>query len=82
MHCQRKCRETGCLQRQSDVIFTPCTTDDKYQWGYILPITAASSVDRIFSSLKFERVELNELKGSPEAIVADVRAKRDAEVVL
>ena len=66
-----------------DVIFTPCTTDDKYQWGvYFTPITAASSVDRIFSSLKFERVELNELKGSPEAIVADVRAKRDAEVAL
>ena len=66
-----------------DVIFTPCTTDDKYQLGvYFTPITAASSVDRIFSSLKFERVELNELKGSPEAIVADVRAKRDAEVAL
>ena len=66
-----------------DVIFAPCTTDDKYQWGvYFTPITAASSVDRIFSSLKFERVELNELKGSPEAIVADVRAKRDAEVAL
>lgn len=66
-----------------DVIFTPCTSDDKYQWGvYFTPITAVSSVDRIFSSLKFERVELNELKGSPEAIVADVRAKRDAEVAL
>lgn len=49
-----------------DVIFTPCTTDDKYQWGvYFTPITAASSVDRIFSSLKFERSRAKRAKGFP-----------------
>ncbi len=63
-----------------NVIFTPCTADEQYQWGvYFTPITATTEVDRIFSGLKFERVELGDLQGSPEAIVADVRAKRDAE---
>lgn len=68
-------------QDNPNVIFTPCTTDDQYQWGvYFAPVTATTEVDRIFSGLKFERVELSDSKGSPEAIVAEFRAKRDAEV--
>ncbi len=66
-----------------NVIFTPCTTDEKYQWGlYFTPIITAAEVDRIFSSLKFETVNLKELQGSPEAIVADIRAKRDAQIAV
>ena len=50
------------------VIFFPCTSDEQHYWGvYFAPIDVVSEVDRIFSSLYFERTSFTELKGTPES---------------
>ncbi len=62
------------------VIFFPSTSDATHYWGvYFSPIDMVSEVDRIFSSLYFERTRLTELTGSPESGVETLRQKRDAE---
>lgn len=56
------------------VIFFPCTNDEHSYWGvYFAPIDMVSEVDRIFSSLYFERTRLAELTGSPETVVESLR---------
>ncbi len=63
------------------VVFFPCTSDALHYWGvYFSPIEMISEVDRIFSSLYFERTRLTELKGSPELAVETLRDKRDVEI--
>ncbi|WP_444657910.1 V-type ATP synthase subunit I [Caproiciproducens sp. R2] len=62
------------------IIFFPSTSDATHYWGvYFSPIDMVSEVDRIFSSLYFERTRLTELTGSPESGVETLRQKRDAE---
>lgn len=62
------------------VIFFPSTSDATHYWGvYFSPIDMVSEVDRIFSSLYFERTRLTELTGSPESGVETLRKKRDDE---
>jgi V/A-type H+-transporting ATPase subunit I len=62
------------------VIFFPCTSDAIQYWGvYFSPIDMVSEVDRIFSSLYFERSRLAELTGSPETAVETLRGKLSAE---
>lgn len=63
------------------IIFFPCTHDDLKYWGvYFAPIDAVSEVDRIFSSLYFERTRLAELRGTPEGGVEELRTLRDQEI--
>ncbi|MDF2631730.1 MAG: ATPase, partial [Caproiciproducens sp.] len=63
------------------VIFFPSTSDELHYWGvYFSPIDMVSEVDRIFSSLYFERTRLTELTGSPETGVETLREKLNAEV--
>ena len=63
------------------VIFFPCTSDDIQYWGvYFSPIDVVSEVDRIFSSLYFERVRLAELHSTPEHVVEALREEREKEV--
>ena len=58
--------------------FFPCTSDDIQYWGvYFSPIEVVSEVDRIFSSLYFERVHLAELHSTPEHVVEALREKRE-----
>ncbi len=63
------------------IIFFPSTSNETHYWGvYFSPIEVVSEVDRIFSSLYFERIRLAELTGTPESVVETLRNKRDAEV--
>ncbi|HIU32303.1 MAG TPA: ATPase [Candidatus Caccousia avistercoris] len=59
------------------VIFFPCTSDDIQYWGvYFAPMEQVSEVDRIFSSLYFERIRLSELHSTPEHMLEDLQAER------
>ncbi|QEY34255.1 ATPase [Caproiciproducens galactitolivorans] len=63
------------------IVFFPSTSDDLRYWGvYFSPIENITEVDRIFSSLYFERTQLTELTGSPESELASLQAQRDAAV--
>ena len=45
----------------------PCASDDKYVWGvYMAPIENIREVDRIFSSLYWERLRIPDAVGTPE----------------
>ncbi len=63
------------------VVFFPCTSDHLHYWGvYFSPIEMVSEVDRIFSSLYFERTRLSDFTGSPESGVKVLSKKRDEEI--
>lgn len=63
------------------VVFFPCTSDETHYWGvYFSPIYMVSEIDRIFSSLYFEKTKLAELSDSPEISVENLRDKRDEEI--
>lgn len=52
------------------VEFFPCTKDDAYYWGtYVTPISEADSIDRIFSRLYFEKVDISDIHGTPDDYV-------------
>ena len=57
------------LEKFSDnpyVLFFPCTEDDTHKWGaYFAPVDKKEEVDRIFSSLYFEKMELPIKAGTP-----------------
>lgn len=84
----------GCLPKESYeklnsftenpyVIFFPCSSDSQYYWGvYFTPIEQAHEVDRIFSSLFFERVRLTELSGTPETAVESIRKELQRQLEL
>ncbi len=61
------------LQSYSDnpfVQFFPCTTDEHFYWGvYVTPLSEADKVDRIFSRLYFEPVEIGGIEGTPQEFV-------------
>jgi len=53
------------------VEFFPCTHDGRYYWGvYAAPLEEAQMVDRIFSRLYFERIIIDEMKGTPKEFAA------------
>ncbi len=63
------------------IVFFPSTSDETHYWGvYFSPIDMVTEVDRIFSSLYFERTRLTELSGTPESAVETLREKRDTEL--
>lgn len=52
--------------------------DNLHYWGvYFAPIDVVSEIDRIFSSLYFERTRFMEFKGTPESSAEALRALRD-----
>ncbi|MCI9272759.1 MAG: ATPase [Clostridiales bacterium] len=49
------------------VLFFQCTSDKTHYWGvYFAPIEYVSEVDRIFSSLYFERLRISAVDSTPE----------------
>ena len=58
------------------VVFLPVSEDSSYHWGaYFAPIEKKADVDRIFSSLYFEKMDVPEMTGTPEEYVADLTAQ-------
>ncbi len=52
------------------VEFFPCTKDDAYYWGtYVTPLSEADSIDRIFSRLYFEKVDISDIHSTPDDYV-------------
>jgi V/A-type H+-transporting ATPase subunit I len=53
------------------VEFFPCTHDGEYYWGvYAAPLGEAEKIDRIFSRLYFEKVDVQGIEGTPKEYVA------------
>lgn len=60
------------------VLFFPGAVDSEYYWGvYFSPREQAADVDRIFSSLYFERMRIPEASGTAEEMVERLRKERD-----
>ncbi len=60
------------------VLFFPGASDQEYYWGvYFSPIEFADEVDRIFSSLYFERLRIPAAVGTPEEIIDNLKAERE-----
>lgn len=48
-----------------NLLFFPCTNDNLYYWGiYFAPVEKLDEVDRIFSGLYFENVEIDSFDGT------------------
>ena len=66
------------------VEFFPCSRDDLYYWGvYVVPVSEADKIDRIFSRLYFERVELGDIHDTPSNYVkqqTELKTQLDAQV--
>ena len=64
--------------------FFPCSRDDLYYWGvYVVPVSEADKIDRIFSRLYFERVELGDIHDTPSNYVkqqTELKTQLDAQV--
>lgn len=59
------------------VLFFPGASDTEYYWGvYFSPLEFADEVDRIFSSLYFERMRIPFANGTPEEIVEHLRQEQ------
>lgn len=63
------------------VEFFPCSHDEAYYWGvYVTPISQADGIDRIFSRLYFEKVEIDDIHDTPQHYV-DQQAVLKAELM-
>lgn len=66
------------------VEFFPCSRDDLYYWGvYVVPVSEADKIDRIFSRLYFERVELGDIHDTPSNYVKqqkELKTQLEAQV--
>ena len=66
------------------VEFFPCSRDDLYYWGvYVVPVSEADKIDRIFSRLYFERVELGDIHDTPSNYVKqqkELKTQLDVQV--
>ena len=69
------------LQAYSDnpyVDFFPCSKDDAYYWGvYVTPMSRADDIDRLFSRLFFEHVDISDIHDKPEQYVEQQSKLRD-----
>lgn len=58
------------------IMFFPCTNDDDYYWGvYVAPIDELDEVDRIFSGLFFEKIDISGMHSSPEDFIGSLKNK-------
>ncbi len=63
------------------VVFFPCSRSATHYYGvYFAPIEQVSEVDRIFSSLYFERIRIPNLAKTPQAAAEELRAQRAREI--
>ena len=63
--------------RNPYVLFFPGASDEEYYWGvYFSPLEFAEDVDRIFSSLYFERLRISAAVGTPEEVVEQIRGEQ------
>ena len=54
------------------VEFFPCSKDEAYYWGvYVTPISEADKIDRIFSRLYFEKVNMDDISHMPQDYVKE-----------
>ena len=70
------------LSKYSDdpfVLFFPCTEDENYHWGaYFAPNEHREDIDRIFSSLYFEKLDVPEIAGTPEQYIQTLKKEQEA----
>lgn len=51
------------------ILFFPCSQDDNYCWGaYFAPKDQQSHIDRVFSALYFEKLDIPDFTDTPEAL--------------
>ena len=56
------------------MVFFPCSRSATHYYGvYFAPIEQVSEVDRIFSSLYFERIRIPNLAKTPQAAAEELR---------
>ena len=56
------------------LLFIPCSSDEMDTWGvYFSPVEKAEEVDKIFSSLYFERMRIPDAAGTPEEAIAEIQ---------
>lgn len=59
-----------------DILFFPCSQDNLYYWGiYFAPIERINEVDRIFSSLYFENIEIENFDGTVEEKIENFQSE-------
>lgn len=72
-------RKLGAYDDNPYVLFFPGACDTAYYWGvYFAPVDFAEEVDRIFSSMYFERMHIPDIEGTPEEILEEMTAKTEA----
>jgi len=58
------------------VVFLPTSNDDNYYWGlYVAPLESSDEVDRIFSTLFFERLRIPSSNGTPAETLVSLKKK-------
>lgn len=69
------------LSKYSDdpfVLFFPCTEDETHCWGaYFAPVDKKQDIDRIFSSLFFEKLDILGFAGTPESYLSELEKELD-----
>ena len=61
---------------EEDIMFFPCTSDSVYFWGiYFAPLERVNQIDRIFSGLYFENIEIERFEGTIEDRISDLESK-------
>ena len=59
-----------------NLLFFPCTNDSAYYWGiYFAPIENSDEVDRIFSGLYFENIEIEPFDGTIDERIENLKQK-------
>ena len=58
------------------VAFFPCSHDNRYYWGvYAAPLEESEKIDRIFSRLYFEPVDIGNISGTPQQYLESQNAR-------
>lgn len=61
------------------VLFFPCSHDTAYYWGvYVAPVEEVREIDRIFSSLYFERLRVPNSSASPKETFEQLTEEKNA----
>ncbi len=60
------------------VLFFPCTQDETHYWGaYFSPPDQKEDIDRIFSSMYFEKLDIPPIAGTPDEYLVTLQKKLD-----
>lgn len=70
------------LERYKDnpyIKFIPTSNDKTHYWGtYLTPIDKSDEIDRIFSALYFEEIDLSEIKGTPGSYIDSEKIRKES----